>query len=205
MSNWSSAAERAIAGGAPALMSFNEPDICYSGSACMSVNASVTAYRTAMQPFAGRIPIGAPAITTSGAPGGLTYLGYFLGNCTACTFDFVNVHWYSNKYAGASYFESFINQARVVRDTYPQTAGKPIWVTEFGLDNDDAGAPVYTDADLQAFLQKVMPWMDQQADIARYAYFMAAEGILINSAGTGLSGNGIVYNSFVNATTQPNL
>ena len=150
-------------------MSFNEPDICFDGSACMSVNASVSAYKSAMMPFAGRVPIGAPAITTAGAPAGLTYLQNFIGNCTGCQIDFINIHWYSNKYAGASYFEYFVNQARLTRDKYPQTRGKPIWITEFGLTNDDPGAPPYTDADLQMFLGRVMPWLDQQADVARYA------------------------------------
>lgn len=205
MSAWPAAAERAIAGGAPALMSFNEPDVCYDGSACMSVNASVAAYQTAMQPFAGRVPIGAPAVTGSGSPAGLTYIQNFIGNCTNCTIDFVNVHWYSNKYAGASYFEYFVNQTRITRDLFPQTQGKPIWITEFGLTNDDPGAPGYTDADVQAFLQQVMPWMDQQTDVGRYAYFMDAPGILISGDGSGLSGNGIVYNSYVNASMQPNL
>lgn len=187
-------------------MSFNEPDLCASGSACMSVSAAVSAYQTAMQPFAGKALLGAPAVTTSGPPDGLTWLQYFLGNCTGCTIDFVNVHWYSNKYAGANYFESFINSTRATRDMFAETKGKPIWVTEFGLTNEGAdGAPPYTDADLQAFLQQVMPWMDQQSDIDRYAYFMDAPGILIDNAGTGLSGNGIVYNNFTNATTQPNL
>lgn len=93
----------------------------------MTVNASVTAYRTAMNPFAGQVQLGAPAVTNSGAPSGLAYLGQFLGNCTDCQISFVNVHWYSNKYAGASYFESFINQVRTTRDAYPQTKGKPIW------------------------------------------------------------------------------
>jgi hypothetical protein len=192
---WPTAADTAIRAGAPALMSFNEPDVCFTGSACMSVNASVTAYQQYMQPFAGRALLGAPAVTNGGPPFGLTYLSEFLGNCTGCTVDFVNIHWYSNKFAGASYFEFFVNQTRAV------AKGRPIWVTEFALNNENP----YTQAELQGFLQKVMPWMDQQPDVARYAYFMDAKGILINDAGTDLSGTGIFYNNFTNATVQPNL
>ena len=206
LANWPAEAKRAIAGGAPALMSFNEPDVCYSGSACMTVNASVAAYKSAMQPFAGQIALGAPAVTNAGSPSGPTYLGNFIGNCTGCQIDFVNMHWYSNKYAGAAYFEQVVNQIRAVRDSYPATKGKPIWVTEFGLTNDGvSAADDYTDADVQAFLEQVMPWMDQQPDIARYAYFMDSAGILANTAGTGMSTSGSIFNSFVNSTTQPNL
>lgn len=189
---WPTAAQAAIDGGATALMSFNEPDLCYSGSACMSVAASVATYQEYMEPFAGQALLGAPAVTNGGAPYGLTYLGEFLGNCTNCTVDFVNVHWYSNKYAGASYFEYFVNETRALAN------GRPIWITEFGLTSDDP----YTDAELESFLEQVMPWMDQQSDVARYAYFMDAPGILIDAAGDAMSAVGSVYNSFVNATTQ---
>jgi hypothetical protein len=198
LSQWSAAAQIAIDNGSTALMSFNEPDFCISGSACMNVSTAVSYHQQYMQPFAGKALIGAPAITNSGGtdanPMGLQYLQYFLGNCTGCDIDFINLHWYSNKYAGASYFESHINSARAI------AGGRPIWITEFGLDNEFS----YTDAELQAFLQKVMPWLDQQPDVARYAYFMDAPGILIDSAGDGISGTGIVYNSFTNATLQPN-
>lgn len=161
----------------------------------MSVSSVVSTYKKYMQPFAGKALLGAPAVTNAGSPYGLTYLKNFINNCTGCTIDFINLHWYSNKYAGATYFESYINSARAIAN------GRPIWITEFGLDSTYS----YTDAELQAFLETVMPWMDQQADIARYAYFMDSAGILINSAGTGLSGTGAVFNSFVNSTVQQDL
>lgn len=188
---WPAAAQAAIDNGADALMSFNEPDWCGSGSACMSVNASVTAYQAYMQPFADSALIGAPAVTNAGAPYGLTWLGYFMGNCTGCTFDFIALHWYSNHYAGATYFYEYIEEARVVAD------GRPIWITEFGLDGTDD----QTDAELQAFLEEVLPWMDAQEDITRYAYFGDFEGYLLNSAGTALSADGVIYNNYTNVTT----
>jgi len=169
----------------------------------MSVNASITAYRTAMNPFAGKAQLVAPAMTNAVAPSGLTYLSHFLGNCSDCIIDALNVHWYSNKYAGATYFQTFINQTRAVRDMYPQTKGKPIWVTEFGLTND-CGDPVcdYSDADLQSFLMQVMPWMDSQPDVGKYAYFMNAPGILLNAAGDALSGAGVAYNNYTTSVVM---
>ncbi|KAK6003611.1 hypothetical protein QM012_009382 [Aureobasidium pullulans] len=199
LSQWPAAAQLAIDNGSTALFSFNEPDFCQSGSACMNVSTAVYYHQQYMQPFAGKALIGAPAVTNSGGtdtdPMGLLYLQYFLGNCTGCTIDFINLHWYSNKYAGASYLEYYVNSARAV------AGGRPIWITEFGLDSTYS----YTDVELQAFLQEAMPWLDQQPDVARYAYFMDAPGILIDNAGDGISGTGIVYNNFTNSTLQPNL
>lgn len=189
---WSAKAKLAISQGANALMSFNEPDVCYSGSACMSVADAVTAYKAHMQPFAGKALLGAPAVTNGAAPYGLTWLQQFMTKCTGCRFDFIVVHWYSNHYAGATYFESFINDVRKVAN------GKPIWVTEFGLTSDDP----YTEDQLIDFLETVMPWMDQQSDIHRYAYFMDEAGALINSNGKGMSTVGKIYNSFYNNTKQ---
>jgi len=83
-----------------------------------------------------------------------------MGNRTGCTFDFVAVNWYSNIYARASYFEFFINQTREV------VGDLPIWVTKFGITDDDP----YTDQQLQEFLGQVMPWMDQTDYVDRYAY-----------------------------------
>ena len=47
-----------------------------------------------MQPFAGGAKLGAPAVTNGGSPMGLTYLEYFIGNCTGYTIDFIPIHWY---------------------------------------------------------------------------------------------------------------
>ena len=47
-----------------------------------------------------------------------------------------------------------------------------------------------------AFLEDVMPWMDQQDWIERYAYFGCFETYLINGAGTGLSSIGQTYATY---------
>ncbi|GAB7355253.1 hypothetical protein MBLNU459_g5800t1 [Dothideomycetes sp. NU459] len=194
---WPDAAQLAIDRGSTSLFSFNEPDFCIAGSACMNISTSVAAYKKYIQPFAGKALLGAPAVTNAGSgpagPAGLDYLQYFIGNCTNCTIDFVNLHWYSNKYAGASYLESHVQAARNI------SGGRPIWVTEIGLTDDNP----YTQAELQSFLATIMPWLDQQPDVHRYAYFYDAPGILLTSDGSALSGTGMVYNNFTNSTTQP--
>ena len=188
--SWPAYAESAIANGTTALMSFNEPDLCQDGSACMDVGTAVATYKKYMQPLAGKASLGAPAITnigsSTGAPVGATYLEYFLGNCTGCQIDFVNMHWYSNVYAGVGYLQSQVEAVRAV------AGGRPIWVTEFGLDSTEP----YTAQQLQDFLEEAMIYLDNQTDVARYAYFLDSPGYLLNSAGTALSATGGMYNNY---------
>ncbi|THV65370.1 hypothetical protein D6C91_01499 [Aureobasidium pullulans] len=188
-SSWFANAQTAIDHGSTALLAFNEPDACYSGSACMDVKTSVAAYKQYMEPFAGKAFFGSPAVTNDGGAGGATWLKNFIGNCTGCHIDFVCMHWYSNKWAGATYFKEQVEAIREV------AGGRPIVVTEFGLSVDDQWSD-YTNAELAQFLQEVMVWMDNQDDIQGYAYFMDTPGSLINSAGTALSDTGVLYNNY---------
>jgi len=189
---WAAAADAAIKRGSTALFSFNEPDACYSGSACMTVDAVVKAYKKHMNPFKGKALLGAPAVTNAGAPYGLTYLQKFLKDCPKCHVDFINVHWYSNKYAGATYFEEFMTSVKEV------AGGRPVWVTEYGLTDDNP----YTEQELVEFLKTTMSWMDQQPWIARYSYFMDAPGVLMSPNGKKKSKAGVAFDTFVNKTQQ---
>ncbi|KIW60489.1 hypothetical protein PV05_00703 [Exophiala xenobiotica] len=186
--------------GSDAIFGFNEPDACYSGqSACMNLSLVLAGYQNYMQPFAGRVRIGAPAVTNSGAPGGLTYLGYFLGNATATgpvgknlTVDFINLHWYSSPYA-IQYFMDYITEA------YQQTGGGrwPVWVTEFGMDRPD-----YDQATVVQFMKNATRWMDQQSWIERYAWFgnfnsdSGKTDMLLNADGSGRGPLGNVWYSY---------
>jgi hypothetical protein len=42
-------------------------------------------------------------------------------------------------------------------------------------------------------MDDVIPWLDDQPDVHRYAYFMAAPGLLVNPQGNGLSEVGRHY------------
>ncbi|PSK43688.1 hypothetical protein B9Z65_7202 [Elsinoe australis] len=186
LASWPSYASQAIANGSTALMSFNEPDLCQDGSACMNVSTSVATYKKYMQPFAGKALLGAPAIVT----GDTAYLSDFLGNCTGCTVDFVVVHWYSNVYAGVPFLKSFIEDVRKV------AGGRPIWLTEFGFDYTEP----YTAAQLQDFLVEAMAYLDSQSDVARYAYFFDAPGFLIDSSTGVMNTLGVLYNNYSSST-----
>ncbi len=69
---------------------------------------------------------------------------------------------------------------------------RPIWITEIGLNNGTVQAA-------EDFLKEVMPWLDAQPYVQRYAFFFDAPSAgslpnLINANGTGLSAIGQFYN-----------
>ena len=175
--SWSSNAQAAINAGSTHLMSFNEPD--ESSQSNLSPADAAAGYLTYMEPFAGKAKLGAPSVTNGGSPMGLTYLGDFMTACSTCTIDYVVLHWYGTE---SSDFISHVEAA------YAQF-GKPIWVTEFGLNSG-------TDAEISAFLETVMAWMDSTSYVERYSYFMAAEGVLVNAAGNGLSDIGSTFATY---------
>lgn len=166
-----------------ALLVFNEPDNCQgTGGSCMTAESAVTTYKTYISPFGNVTRLGAPAVTNTVGPNlGLNWTIAFLQACSDYQVDFVPIHWYATAYA-VSYFQEFVQQAYNV-------TGKPIWITEFGFPSNDAAPP----SQQQAFLSTVLPWLDAQPYVERYAFFMDGPECLLNSAGTGLSPLGQIY------------
>jgi len=150
----------------------------------MTVSSAVTAYRQYVQPFAGKVKLGAPAVTNGVGSGiGIDWLDQFVGNCTSCRIDFIPLHWYgdvTNPDSFKTYVTSFYTKFK-----------KPLWITEFG-------APGASSAAIISFLENVMPWMDKTAYVQRYAYFgdfNSGDPYLLNSDNT-LTDIGTVYNSY---------
>ena len=73
----------------------NEPD--NPSQANLSPSQCVTVYKKYMQPNYGTVQLGTPAVTNGGGSKGLTYLDNFLGLCTGCAYNFVNVHFFINR------------------------------------------------------------------------------------------------------------
>lgn len=159
---WQKAAEAAIASGSTHLLAFNEPD--HHEQANISPAVAAEGYMTHMQPFAGKARLGAPGVTNGGGNMGLTWLSEFISACDGCTIDFFPIHWYDSA-ENIQYFKDHITKAH-------ELTGKPIWVTEFGAFGSDAA--------IDAFLQEVLPWLDEQPFCERYSYFMVREGLLID-------------------------
>ncbi|KAJ6443777.1 glycoside hydrolase [Purpureocillium lavendulum] len=173
--NWDSDAEKAIANGAPAMFSFNEPD--HNTQANMSPEAAAAAHIKYMNKYAGRVKIGAPSVTNGGGDSmGVGWLKQFMAACGGkCQVDFCNVHWYSQSQYKDTLFEH-LDAAHKACD------GKPIWLTEFAPTDGDAGS----------FLKEVIPKLEATEYLEAYSYFMVSPSSLMSGV-SGLSSFGQVY------------
>ncbi|KAG6005338.1 hypothetical protein E4U21_000253 [Claviceps maximensis] len=179
--SWPSNAKKAVANGAKALFSFNEPD--NKGQANMDVATAASLHVQHMNPYSGKTLIGAPAVSNSNIQGeGLDWLKGWVQQCKTkgCTFDFCNVHWYSPVNAIDTLFDH-IAQAHNICD------GKPVWLTEF--------APVgANDAQTAEFLAKAIPKLEAIDYLHAYSYFMVGSGNLqLLSSASSLSQVGNKY------------
>lgn len=187
--DWTAAVQKA---GTKNILAFNEPDLTYSGSANILPADAAAGYKTYMQPFVSKVQLGMPNVLwnndVGSSSGGLynsrVWTQYFRGNCTACHFDFAAIHYYQDceppgrPGAGPAWFQGNVT------DAY-KTLKLPIWVTEFQC---------YGSEDQQVrFLQNVLPWLDAQSYVARYAYFGTFPEHLITNDGTALSALGKAY------------
>lgn len=179
------------------ILGFNEPDLTYDASSNILPADSADGYKTYMQPFAGRTKVSTPNVlwnndrswSSGGNYDSRVWMQYFMGNCTGCQFDFAAIHYYqdcnpsstssaSDAQTGADWFIGNVT------DAY-KAMRLPVWITEFECYG--------TESQQVAFLQKVLPWLDAQKWVERYAYFGAFPGYLVNLNGTGLSALGMAY------------
>ncbi|KAF1830211.1 hypothetical protein BDW02DRAFT_112626 [Decorospora gaudefroyi] len=164
------------------VLSFNEPDQVGGGGSNMPVADAVAAHRQYIQPLAAQgLRIGSPSVTNADTAGkGIDYLQQFMNACSDCQIDFVVAHYYA--WDRAEDFKAYLRK-------FHATFNKPVWVTEFGV----------TEGNADTFLKQVLPWMDAQGWIERYAYHMAAPTTdvkyLITPDGRGLSSTGQIYAS----------
>jgi hypothetical protein len=101
----------------------------------------------------------------------------FLGNCSTCTIDAIAIHVYDSA-TNIPYFQSYI----------PGVAAqfnKPVWVSEFA----GSGTP----DEEEAFIKTMIPFLDAQPQVQRYAYFATIEGNLV--ANSAVTRNGAAYQS----------
>ncbi|TWU77419.1 hypothetical protein ED733_006502 [Metarhizium rileyi] len=147
------------------LLGFNEPD--RPNQANLSPGAAVAAWRKYMEPFAGHVKLGAPAVSN----GGYNWLSAFLNECKGCHIDFIPVHWY-NDHSLEFDLENWVNKiCKLAR-------GRKVWITEQG-----------------AFLKKALPFLDKNSCVERYSYFGTANNskVLLQNGGPALSALGNQY------------
>jgi len=119
---------------------------------------------------------------------GLTYMSNFLSACGGkCDIDFMAIHWYSGYTSTAA--DDFKSHVSSAIELASQNGIESVWITEFALN----GA---SDSDTASFLKEVLPWMDSQSAVGRYAFFMCAEGLLTSgSAISDVIGNAYITSS----------
>ena len=173
-STWESNWKSAVSSGTTTFFAFNEPDLDTESN--LTPAAAAAGYMTYMQPIKAANPsvrLGSPGVT-NGADG-LDWLVNFQNACDGCDIDFVAIHWYDSA-TNIQYFKDHVTEAN-------NRTGKNVWVTEFGATGSDA--------QIQSFLEEVLPWMDAQDWIERYSYYMASDGLL--DSGTEPSTYGMTY------------
>ncbi|KUI67337.1 hypothetical protein VM1G_03463 [Cytospora mali] len=183
ISTWESNAQTAISNGAKNFLSFNEPD--NAGQANMDPATAASAFIQYMNPYAGSVNLGSPAITNSGTDGeGVSWLKQWVSSCGgSCAYSFCAAHWYSP--ADSSDFLNFVS------DVYEACGNKPVWITEFAPTGAD-------DSTISSFLEEVQDALDNDSTysfVERYAYFYVADGYLVDGSSASSYGNTFAYGS----------
>lgn len=161
------------------IMGFNEPDM--ASQAAMSPSDAASYYMQYITPHAGEAKLISPAVTSSTDPNmGLQWFNSFMDSCGNCKISGLAVHWYGNT---PDEFKSFVNQAIQTASAHGL---QEVWITEFALqaDAEGQGSPDVT----AQFLSDVLPWLDSQQAVSRYAYFMCAENHMLNGGSLNKAG-----------------
>ncbi|KAF2108292.1 glycosyl hydrolase catalytic core-domain-containing protein [Lophiotrema nucula] len=188
---WLANVDKAYKAGSRVVMGFNEPD--HSAQANLSPEQACSDWTTYMEPIASKysdITILGPSVTNGPAPMGLDWLSRFKTACPSATWHATNVHFYDIPDGDAcattvERFQSHVEQAA-------SDFGKPVWVTEFGLNLGSASSQQAAD-----FLKGTMDYMEGSDKVQGYAYFMVGTDASMNEllSGSALSSTGEVYNS----------
>jgi hypothetical protein len=163
---WTANAKKSVAKGLKHFLSFGEPETP-NDLLHMEPQEAVDLFMKKMQPYANDVRLGAPSVTQPDRD--LAWLSQFLDLCDAagCSISFVCVHWIWS--ATEDHVQDFIN---VVTKAIGIAKGKPVWVDNFQATGSNA--------EQQNFLNGVMPWLEANSNVERYAYVSPAR-----STGTG--------------------
>jgi len=165
-SNWAVMAQNAITAGSDHLLGFNEPDLNLQSN--IAPDAAATAWKTHMEPFAGKATLVSPAITNGAAEDGLGtgWLSKFFDACTDCHVDVVAMHWYATT-------DDFLYFQKQVEAVHTAAGDRKVWLTEFGASG--------TEEAQVAFLEQAVPYLESLDFMEHYAYFMVSEGTMLTN------------------------
>jgi hypothetical protein len=139
---------------APALLGFNEPDLGSQANMTPQNAASLWPQVESLAK-AQNIPLLiSPAVAFS-----VSWMQQFMSLCTGCKVDGIAFHTYTDNATDVQNevksFEQF---------------NKPIWLTEFAC-HHNASNTSCTLSETQAFMNSIIPWLESQPQVARYAWF----------------------------------
>ncbi|OSC98855.1 glycoside hydrolase family 128 protein [Trametes coccinea BRFM310] len=162
---WADNANAAIAKGSTHLLFINEPDL--SSQSNTSPQDAAQQWMQFMQPFAGKANLVSPAITNGAPPMGTGWMDEFLAECEklGCQVDSIAAHIYDSA-TNVAYYQSYITDLGT-------RYNRSVLITEFGASG--------TVEQQQAFLQQMVPFLDNLDSVSHYAWFMTAVGNLVNS------------------------
>jgi RNA polymerase sigma factor (sigma-70 family) len=144
------------------LLGFNEPD--QGGQANMSVEDALAAWPKLQ---ATGMRLGSPAVSYGGDQAG-GWLDRFMSGARDKGYrvDFITLHWYGSDFSDGAVGQ-FLGYVDAVHNRYH----KPIWITEYGLQNF-SGSPRYpTAAQEVAFIKGSTKGLENRSYVERYAWF----------------------------------
>ncbi|KAF2819817.1 hypothetical protein CC86DRAFT_374938 [Ophiobolus disseminans] len=180
---WLKNVDKAVAKGGKAVMGFNEPD--HAAQANLSPADACTAWKNYMNPIAASHPdvtIIGPSVTNGPPPMGIDWLSRFHDACPDAIVHATNIHFYD------IYESATITRFKAQVEKAASLYGKPVWVTEFGLNPGSA-----SQEQAATFLKEAMAYLDASDKVQGYSWFMVGSGENQLNSGTGLSAIGQLY------------
>ena len=181
---WLANVDKAVKAGSTAVMGFNEPD--HADQANMSPEAACAAWKEYMNPIASSHPdvtILGPSVTNGPPPNmGLSWLTRFHESCPDAIVHATNIHFYD------IYEEATIDRFKAQVEKAAADYGKPVWITEFGLNPGSASVE-----QASSFLKEAMAYCDSSDKVQGYSWFMVGTGENHLNTATGLSALGQIY------------
>jgi Glycosyl hydrolase catalytic core len=167
----------AVPGGSHYLLGFNEPDFKSQSNLTAQQAAAYWPMVQAKAKAAG-LPVVSPGVNFCGSATDTsqcsdptvtdpyTYLKDFFAACSGCTVDYVAVHAYECDLPSLrDYIEGNVDAGGTLQG-FGQF-GKPIWITELACDS------THSVADQKAYMQAVVPYLEGNPNVFRYAWFNA--------------------------------
>jgi hypothetical protein len=183
---WLANVDKAAKKGTKAVMGFNECD--HAEQCNLSPEAACSSWKTYMNPIASSHPdltIIGPSVTNGPAPMGLDWLSRFHDACPEATVHATNIHFYD------IYDNGTIDRFKAQVEKAAAIYGKPVWITEFGLNPGSA-----SQEQAASFLKECMSYLDSSDKVQGYSWFMVGSGENQLNSGNGLSAVGQVYASY---------